>query len=34
MKRLFELGYVAREEGKKPYVYEITEKGKELMRVK
>jgi len=32
MKRLFELGYVIREERKKPYVYEITEKGKELVR--
>ncbi len=31
MKRLFELGYVTREERKKPFVYEITEKGKELM---
>ncbi|MGQ9469401.1 MAG: winged helix DNA-binding protein [Nitrososphaerales archaeon] len=31
MKRLFELGYVIREEKKRPYVYEITEKGKELM---
>ncbi len=32
MKRLFELGYVTREEKKKPYVYEITEKGKALLR--
>lgn len=32
MKRLFELGYVTREERKRPYVYEITEKGRELMR--
>jgi predicted transcriptional regulator len=33
MKRLFELGYVTREEQKKPYVYKITEKGKELMEI-
>ncbi len=32
MKRLFELGYVTREEKKKPYVYKITEKGKALLR--
>jgi predicted transcriptional regulator len=32
MKSLFELGYVTREERKRPYVYRITEKGKELMR--
>jgi len=32
MKRLFELGYVTREERKRPYVYEITERGKALMR--
>lgn len=32
MKRLFELGYVTREEQKKPYVYKITEKGKESIK--
>ncbi|MEM5782567.1 MAG: helix-turn-helix domain-containing protein [Candidatus Aenigmatarchaeota archaeon] len=33
MKRLFESGYVTREEKKKPYVYKITEKGKELIKI-
>jgi len=32
MKRLYESGYVIREERKRPYVYEITQKGKELMK--
>ncbi|MEM3383565.1 MAG: winged helix-turn-helix domain-containing protein [Nitrososphaerales archaeon] len=32
MKRLFELGYVTREDQKKPYVYKITEKGESLIR--
>ncbi|MCP8303977.1 MAG: hypothetical protein H3Z50_00660 [archaeon] len=31
MKKLFELGYIDREEEKRPYVYVITEKGKELV---
>jgi DNA-binding MarR family transcriptional regulator len=34
MKTLFEFGYVIREERKRPYVYEITEKGKELIKRK
>ncbi|MCP8312253.1 MAG: replication-relaxation family protein [Candidatus Methylarchaceae archaeon HK02M1] len=31
MKKLFELGYIVREEEKRPYVYVITETGKELV---
>ncbi|NWG09757.1 MAG: hypothetical protein HXX80_05585 [Nitrososphaerales archaeon] len=32
MKKLFEFGYVFRNENKMPYIYEITEKGRELTK--